>query len=181
MFKSKLLLASALLVSSVARAQAPAAEVKALTARLNQLLVDPKDQDDDTEVRVSLADCGFRQTIRKYRKPDKTSTTNIAVSNSKNGSSWGFKSNENVEMELTLAQEWAEVGSVTYAAKQHDKGGGRYYELTVKRREQPKGKSNSSSLASTITLGLNTDNEKEVAALARRLDELRRQCTSRKG
>lgn len=174
------LLASALLVGGVARAQAPAAEVKALTARLNQLLVDPKEKDDDTEVRVSLADCGFRQTVRKYRKPNNTSTTNIAVSNSKNGSSWGFKSNENVELELTLAQEWAEVGSVTYAAKQHEKGGGRYYELTVKRREDAKGKS-SSGLASTITLGLNTDNEKEVAALARRLDEVRRQCTSRKG
>jgi len=174
-----LLLAGALLVGGAAQAQAPAAEVKALTARLNQLLVGPDDKNEDTEVRVSLADCGFRQTVRKYRKPDKTSTTNIAVSNSKNGSSWGFKSNENVELELTLAQEWAEVGSVTYAAKQHDKGG-RYYELTVKRREDSKGKS-SSGLASTITLGLNTDNEKEVAALARRIDEVRRQCTSRKG
>ncbi|MFD2721583.1 hypothetical protein ACFST9_22905 [Hymenobacter monticola] len=179
MFKSTLFLASALLVCGVARAQAPATEVKALTARLNQLMADPK-ADDDTEVRVSLADCGFRQTVRKYRKPDKASTTNIAISNSKNGSSWGFKSNENVELELTLAQEWAEVGSVTYAAKEHDKGGSRYYELTVKRRAEAKGKS-SSGLASTITLSLNTDNEKEVAALVKRLDAVRQQCTSRRG
>ena len=174
-----LFLASALLVGGVARAQAPAAEVKALTARLNQLMAAPK-ADDNTEVRVSLADCSFRQTVRKYRKPDKTSTTNIAVSNSKNGSSWGFKSNENVELELTLAQEWTEVGTVTYTAKEHEKGGGRYYELTVKRRADATGKS-SSGLASTITLALNTDNEKEVAALAKRLEAVRQQCTSRKG
>ncbi|MBR7720909.1 hypothetical protein KCG47_10680 [Microvirga sp. SRT04] len=174
------LLAGALLLGRAAQAQAPAAEVKALTARLNQLMADPKSKDDDTEVRVSLADCGFRQTIRKFRKPDKTSTTNIAISNSKNGSSWGFRSDENVELELTLAQEWAEVGSVTYAAKEHEKGGGRYYELTVKRRENHKGKA-ASGLAATITLSLNTDNEKEVAALAKRLDEVRQQCTSRRG
>ena len=180
MFKSMLFLAGALLVGGVTHAQAPAAEVKALTARLNQLMVDPKAHDEDTEVKVSLADCGFRQTIRKYRKPDKASTTNISVSNSKDGSSWGFKSNENVELELTLAQEWAEVGTITYAAKEHDKGGGRYYDLVVKRREAPKGKS-SSGIAATITLSLNTDNEKEVAALVKRLDELRHQCTSRKG
>ncbi|MBJ6110070.1 hypothetical protein JAO73_13690 [Hymenobacter sp. BT523] len=104
MCKSVLFLAGALLVGSPAPAQAPAAEVKALTAQLNQLLAAPNSPDDRTEVRVSLADCGFRQTIRKHRTPDHASATNIAVSNSKKGSSRGFKSNENVDMELTLAQ-----------------------------------------------------------------------------
>ncbi|MBF9219973.1 hypothetical protein [Hymenobacter ruricola] len=181
MFKSLFLLAGALLVGGAAQAQAPAAEVKALTARLNQLMVDPKNQDDDTEVRVSLADCGFRQTIRQYRKPGgEASATNISVSNSKNGGSWGLRSNEDVKMELTLAQNWAEVGSISYAAQQHEKGGNRYYDLIVKRRETAKGKS-SSGMSATITLSLNTDSEKEVAALVKRLDEVRRQCTSRRG
>lgn len=177
--KSMLLFAAALLVGGKAHAQAPAAEVKALTARLNQLMVDPK-ADDNTEVRVSLADCGFRQTIRQYRKAGDASTTNIAVSNSKNGGSWGFKSNENVQMELTLAQDWAEVGTISYAAKEHEKGGGRYYELIVKRREAAKGKS-SSGISATITASLNTTSEQEVAALVKRLEAVRQQCTSRRG
>jgi hypothetical protein len=179
MMKSMFLLAAALLVGGAARAQAPAAEVKALTARLNQLMVDAE-ADDHTEVRVSLADCGFRQTVRQYRKAGDASTTNISVSNSKNGSSWGFRSDENVQMELTLAQTWAEVGSISYAAKEHEKGGGRYYELVVKRREAPKGKS-SSGLSATITASLNTASEAEVAALVQRLEALRRQCTGRQG
>ncbi|MBJ6110069.1 hypothetical protein JAO73_13685 [Hymenobacter sp. BT523] len=68
---------------------------------------------------------------------------------------------------------------MTYAAKQ-DKGGRRYYDLVVKRRDAADGKA-PSGIAATITLALHTGSEQEVAALVKRLEAVRGQCVGRKG
>ncbi|HEX8504263.1 MAG TPA: hypothetical protein VF630_02760 [Hymenobacter sp.] len=172
------LLAGALLLSGTAQAQAPAAEVLSLTTRLNQLVRIPE-PDDNAEVLVSLANCGVRQTIRKYRTPAGTSSTNINVSSTKKGGSWGVKTDEKVELELTFALDWAEVGSIDYSPQQDSDTGRRYYDLTVKRRERAEGKK-SSGLADSITFALHTQNEQEVAELVRRLNALSRKCQGAK-
>ena len=174
-----LLLFGALLMGSAARAQAPAAEVQALTVRLNELMHDPR-QEPNTEVLASLANCGIKQTIRKYRTPEKHPTaTNVALSSSKNGSSWGFKTNEKVELELILALDWAEVGSIAYAPQKEEKTGRRYYDLTMKRRERTNGKS-AGGLTDTLTFALYSASEQEAAELVRRLSALSRQCQGHK-
>jgi hypothetical protein len=179
MLKSFLpLLTGALLLAGAAHAQAPAAEVQALTRRLNELMRSPQ-AEERTEVLVSLADCGVRQTVRKYRQPKEASSTNIAVSNSKNGSSWGFKTNDKVELELNLGLDWAEIGAVSYQPKQDEETGRRYYELKLLRRPAPKGQS--SSGLDSISLPLYTQDEKAVAEVVRRLGVVRRQCSGQKG
>lgn len=171
------LLAGTLLLSSTAQAQAPAAEVAALTTRLNQLVSIPE-PDENAEVLVSLANCGVRQTIRKYRAPAEASSTNINVSSTKKGGSWGVKTNDKVELELTFALDWTEIGSINYSPQQDSDTGRRYYELNVKRRERPDGKK-SSGLAD-ITFALHTHNEQEVADLVRRLYAVSHKCQSTK-
>ncbi|MBF9238266.1 hypothetical protein I2I05_12750 [Hymenobacter sp. BT683] len=173
------LLASALLVGSAARAQAPAAEVQALTTRLNQLMRNSGAENNGMAF-VSLANCGLKQTVRKYRTPDDRNSGNISVSSSKKGSSWGLKTDDKVQFELNLALEWSEVGSVSYAPKTNEKGGGRYYDVTIRRRAKTNGEE-ASGIADTISLALHTDNEKEVASLVKKLDAVRRQCSGRQG
>ena len=174
------LLAAAFLLGGAARAQAPAAEVLALTKRLNELVRPPKSED-DTQVLVSLADCGVRQTFRKYRAADKgnASTVNLDVSSNKKGGSWAVKTNDKLELELDFALAWAEVSSIDYVPKQEEKSGQRYYELTVQRREKVSGKSRS-GLPSSISFALHTPDEKEVAELVRRLHAVSRQCQGQK-
>ena len=173
------LLVGALLMGGAAQAQAPATEVQALTKRLNEL-VRPTKPDDDTQVLVSLANCGVRQTIRKYRTAGKASASNVNlnVSSSKKGGSWAVKTDDNVELELNFSLDWAEVSSIDYAPKKEEKTGRGYYELTIKRREKAKGKS--SGLPDSISFDLHTQNEKEVADLVRRLSAMSRQCQSPK-
>jgi hypothetical protein len=172
-------LAGTLLLSGAAQAQAqaPASELQALTHRLNELIRSPKPESEG-EVLVSLADCGIKQTVRKYRTPEHPSATNVNVSSSKNGSSWGVRTDEKVEFELNLGLEWSEVGSISYAPDQDKKTGRRYYELTVKRREKAPGKS--SSGLDSLSLDLNTQNEKEVAEVVRRLEAVSRGCKGKK-
>jgi hypothetical protein len=180
MFKAFLpLLASALLLSGAAHAQAPAAEVQALTKRLNQLMHFPN-AENDGEATVSLADCGVKQTIRKYRSPDDHNSGNISVNSTKKGSSWAIKTDDKVQLELSLSLEWAEVGSVSYATKKRDKDGTRYYDIIMQRHARADGKP-ASGIADTISLSLYTQDEKEVAELVKKLDTVRRQCTSKKG
>ena len=180
MFKAFLpLLASALLISGAAHAQAPAADVQALTKRLNQLMHFP-DAEDDGEATVSLVDCTVKQTMRKYRGPNEHNSANISVNSNKKGSNWAIKTNDKVQLELSLSLEWAEVGSVSYATKKRDKDGSRYYDIIVQRHARANGKA-ASGLADTISLSLYTQDAKEVAALVKKLDALRRQCTSEKG
>ena len=140
------------------------------TARLNELLRDLK-QEPNTEVLASLANCGIKQTIRKYRTPARPNATNVALSSHKNGSSWGFKTDENVELELTLALDWAEVGSIAYVPETETKTGRRYYNLTVQRREPANGKS-SGGLADCLTFALHAASEPEAAEPVRRLSAL---------
>ena len=169
-----------LLVGGAAQAQAPApaAEVPALTARLNQLLRLTKPEG-KTDILVSLANCGVRQIIRVYRAPSGNATANVAVSSTKNGSSWGVKTNDEVELELTFALDWAEVGTISHALKQDEKSGRRHYDLIIKRQPAANGKS-SGGLNGTITLELYTDDEPEVASLERRLKAVREQCLSKR-
>ncbi|MCC3152597.1 hypothetical protein Q3A66_06285 [Hymenobacter sp. BT770] len=173
------LLASALLLGGAAHAQAPAAEVQALTKRLNQLMHFPKSEDDG-EATVTLADCGVKQTMRKYRSPDDHNSGNISVNSSKKGSSWAIKTDDKVQLELNLSLEWAEVGSVSYVPKKRDKDGSRYYDIVVKRHARADGKA-ASGIADTISLSLFTQDEQEVASLVKKLDTVRRQCSSQKG
>jgi hypothetical protein len=171
------LLAAALLLSGTAQAQSPAAEVQALTNQLNQLARSPE-PDENAEVLVSLANCGVRQTIRKYRAPTEASSTNINVSSTKKGGSWSVKTDAKVELELTFALDWSEVGSIDYSP-QHDSDTGRlYYDLTVKRRERTDGKK--SPGLTDITFALHTQNEQEVAELVRRLTALSHKCLGTK-
>ena len=174
------LLAAALLLGSTAHAQAPAAEVQALTKRLNELVRPPKSED-DTQVLVSLADCGVRQTFRKYRAADKgnASNINVNVSSDKKGGSWAVKTNDKVELELNFALDWDEVANIEYVPKREEKSGQRYYELTVQRRAPATGKSRS-GLPSSISFALHTSDEKEVAELVRRLNAVSRQCQGQK-
>ncbi|GAB2963362.1 hypothetical protein GCM10027048_35380 [Hymenobacter coalescens] len=172
-----LLLGGALLRAAPGHAQAPAAEVQALTLRLNQLMRAP-DAEDRTEVKVSLADCGVRQIVRKYRAADGHSSTNVSVSNRKNGSSWGFTSNDKIELELNLGLNWHEIGAVSYQPRQ-DEHHGRYYELKLLRRPAPNGQKRAGLDA--LTLPLYTTDEKTVTELVRRLGTVRRQCTAQKG
>ncbi|RTQ49745.1 hypothetical protein EJV47_13110 [Hymenobacter gummosus] len=173
-----LLLAGALLTAAPASAQAPAAEVQALTKRLNELLRDPNAKE-HTEVLVSLADCGVRQTVRKYRSPGTDGSLNISVSNSKNGSNWGVKSNDKVELELNLGLDWSEIGAVSYQPRTDEESGRPYYELKLLRRPAAAG-GNSSGL-DAISLPLYTQDEKAVADVVRRLGAVRRQCSGQKG
>ncbi|GAB3302411.1 hypothetical protein GCM10027511_16280 [Hymenobacter humi] len=173
------LLASALLLGSAAHAQAPAAEVQPLTKRLNQLMHFPKSEDDG-EAMVSLADCGVKQTVRKYRGPDDHQSANISVNSNKKGSSWAIKSDDKVQLELNLSLDWAEVGSVSYMPKKRDKDGSRYYDIIVQRRDRADGKP-ASGIADKISLSLYTQDEKEVATLVKKLDAVRRHCTSKRG
>jgi hypothetical protein len=180
MFKSVLsLLASALLLGSAAHAQAPTATVPALTTQLNQLMRFPNNEE-NSEVLVSLANCGVKQTIRKYRDADDHNSGNISVNSSKKGGSWAIKTDDKVQLEINLALDWAEVGSVSYAPKTREKDGARYYDLTIRRRAKADGKA-ASGLADTISLALYTQDEKEVAALVKKLDTVRRQCTTKQG
>lgn len=171
-------LAGTLLLGGAARAQAPAAEVQALTQRLNELIRSPKPESEG-EVLVSLADCGVRQTVRKHRTADNPSAANVTVSSTKKGGSWGVKADEKVQFELTLALDWTEISSIKYVPDQDKKTGRRYYELTVQRREKSAGKS-TSGLADTITFDLNTQDEKEVAQLVRRLEAVGQRCQGKK-
>jgi hypothetical protein len=175
---SSLLLAAALLAAAPARAQAPAAEVQALTKRLNELMRSP-DQKDHTDVFVSLADCGVRQTVRKYRSAGNDGNLNISVSNSKNGSNWGVKSNDKVELELNLGLDWAEIGAVSYQPKTDEESGRRYFELKLLRR--PAAAGGKSSGLDSISLPLYTQDEKAVSEVVRRLGAVRRQCSGQKG
>ena len=180
MFKAFLsLLTSALLVSGTGHAQAPAAEVQALTSRLNKLMHFPNSEE-NSEAVVSLAHCGVKQTVRKYRGPDDHNAGNISVNSSKKGSSWAIKTDDKVQFELNLALEWAEVGSVSYALQKRDEDGSRYYDIIVQRHARADGKA-ASGLADTISLSLYTQDEKEVAGLVKQLDAIRRQCTSKEG
>ena len=167
-----------LLVSSAAQAQAPAAEVPALTARLNHLLRLTKPEK-KTDILVSLANCGVRQTIRVYRAPTANAAASVAVSSTNNGGSWGVKTNDEVELELTFALDWAEVGTIAHALKQDEKSGRRHYDLVIKRQPAANGKP-AGGLNGTITLALYTDDEPEVASLERRLKALREQCQSKR-
>jgi len=170
------LLAGALLMGGTAQAQAPAAEVQALSRQLNDLVRVPKSESEpDAEIVVSLANCGFKQTFRKYRTKDKSNATVINVSSSKNGASWGVKTDEKVELEFSQGLDWAEVGSIGYLLKTDDKTNRPHYSLVVKRREAA-GKSSSS----TITLSLNTQDEKQVAQLVQRLQAVKQHCTGAK-
>jgi hypothetical protein len=165
-------------MGGTAQAQAPAAEVQALTHRLNELARIPKTED-NAEVLVSLADCGVKQTFRKFRASDKPSTTNINVSSNKKGGGWGVKSDDKVELEFNLSLAWEEVGSIKDVPKKEEKTGRSYYDLTVKRRDKAPGQK-SSGLADAITFSLHTQDEKEVAALVRRLEAVSRSCSGRK-
>lgn len=171
-------LASAALLGGAARAQAPAAEVQALTQRLNELIRAPQ-AESEGEVLVSLADCGVRQTVRKYRTAGHPTTASVNVSSTKKGGSWGVRTDKEVQFELTLSLDWAEIGSIRYAPDQDQKTGRRYYELTVQRRKNAAGKS-SAGLADTITFDLNTQDDKEVAELVRRLEAVGRRCQGKK-
>ena len=172
-----LALAAPLLTVS-AHAQAPAAEVQTLTKQLNRLVVDPQPED-RTEVRVSLADCGVRQTIRKYRSADNGGSLNISVSNSKNGSSWAARSNDKVEFELSLGLDWSEIGAVSYTLVKAEAKDPAHYELKLLRR--PAAKGGSKSGVDSITLPLYTSSEAEVTDVVRRLRSVQRHCTGHKG
>ena len=105
------LLAAVLLVSGTAQAQAPAAEIQAVSRQLNDLVRVPKSEP-DAEIVVSLANCGFKQTFRKYRTSNKSDAMVINVSSSKNGGSWGVKTNDKVELEFSQGLDWAEVAAL---------------------------------------------------------------------
>ncbi|TLM94127.1 hypothetical protein [Hymenobacter jeollabukensis] len=167
-----------LLAAGSAAAQAPAAEVQSLTKQLNRLMVDPKPEE-PAEVLVSLADCGVRQTVRKYRSGDNPGALNISVSNSKNGSSWAAKSNDKVEFELNLGLEWSEIGAVSYSLVKAEAKDPAHYDLKLLRR--PAAKGGSKSGIDSITLPLYTTSETEVAEVVRRLRAVQRQCTGQKG
>ncbi|OON67796.1 hypothetical protein [Hymenobacter sp. CRA2] len=169
------LLTSGLLLAGAA-AHAQASEVQALTKRLNELMRD--EQEPRTEAVVSLAGCGVRETVRKYRSANNPTSMNVSVSKSKDGSSWGVRTNDKVEFELSLGLDWSEIGAVSYQAQQREKDGRRYYELKLLRRPAADGKT---AGLDSIDLPLYTQNEQEVAALVRRLGALRRQCSGQRG
>lgn len=164
------------LLAGSAQAQTPAAEVQALTKRLNELLLNPAEP--DAEVLVSLADCGVRQTVRKYRTAQKPNSTTISVSNTRQGSGWAFRTDDKVELEIKLGLAWDDIGAVSYQAKQDEKTQRRYYQLTFLRRPGNKGPSVS---IDNLNLSLQTQDEKEVAELVRRLGAVRRQCSGDQG
>ncbi|MFC7667867.1 hypothetical protein ACFQT0_11060 [Hymenobacter humi] len=85
-----------------------------------------------------------------------------------------------MQLELNLSLDWAEVGSVSYMPKKRDKDGSRYYDIIVQRRDRADGKP-ASGIADKISLSLYTQDEKEVATLVKKLDAVRRHCTSKRG
>lgn len=174
-----LVLAAALFgAAPLAHAQAPAAEVQALSKQLNRLVQDPKPEE-RTEIKVSLADCGVRQTIRKYRSPNNDGSLNISVSNSKNGSSWAARSDDKVDFELSLGLDWREIGAVSYSLIKAETKDPAHYELKLLRR--PASQGGQKSGIDAITLPIYTTSEAEVSEVVRRLRGLQRQCTGHKG
>ncbi|MCC3156614.1 hypothetical protein LJ737_05155 [Hymenobacter sp. 15J16-1T3B] len=171
-------LAFTLLTFGSAHAQAPAAELQALTKQLNRLMVDPKPEE-PAEVLVSLANCGVRQTVRKYRTPNNPSSLNISVGNSKNGSSWDAKTDAKVEFELSLGLDWSEIGAVSYTLMKAEAKDPAHYELKLLRR--PAAQGGSKSGIDAITLPLYTTSEAEVSDVVRRLRSVQRHCTGQKG
>lgn len=177
MLKSTLLLLTGALLAGTARAQAPEATTQLLTRQLNQLMADPQPEE-RTEVLVSLADCGVRQTIRKYRAPNSSGSFHMSVGSSKNGSSWGAKTNDKVELELSLGLDWSEIGAVSYSLIPATPENPAHYELKLLRRPATNGPK---PALDALTLPLYTTDEAKVDEVVRHLRTVQRQCTGTKG